>query len=94
MSQLRISASLVPKKAARELDVKGLRTRVRTSTVDLQVFDFDGLKGRVRSSSYTPEPGHAKFEPMMRELQDVFKRHQQNGSVIFEYDTKVFYGRI
>ena len=59
-----------------------------------QVFDLEGLQGRVRSSSYTPEPGHAKFEPMMRELQDVFKRHQQNGSVIFEYDTKVFYGRI
>jgi len=59
-----------------------------------QVFDFDGLKGRVRSSSYTPEPGHASFEPMMQALRDVFERHQQNGTVVFDYDTKVFYGRI
>lgn len=59
-----------------------------------QVFDFEGLKGRVRSSSYTPEPGHQRFEPMIEELRNVFDRHQKNGSVIFEYDTKVFYGQL
>ena len=59
-----------------------------------QVFDFEGLKGRVRSSSYTPEPGHPRFEPMIEELKNVFDRHQKNGSVIFEYDTKVFYGQL
>jgi SAM-dependent methyltransferase len=59
-----------------------------------QVFDFDGLKGRVRSASYTPEPGHPSFEPMMLELRNVFERHHHNGQVVFEYDTKVFYGRI
>jgi SAM-dependent methyltransferase len=59
-----------------------------------QVFDFEGLKGRLRSSSYTPEPGHPGFEPMIEELRNVFDRHQTNGNVIFEYDTKVFYGRL
>jgi len=59
-----------------------------------QVFDFEGLKGRVRSSSYTPEPGHPKFEPMIQELRNVFDRHQKSGSVTFEYDTKVFYGQL
>lgn len=59
-----------------------------------QVFDFEGLKGRVRSSSYTPEPGHPRFEPMIEELRDVFNRHQKNDTVIFEYDTKVFYGQL
>jgi SAM-dependent methyltransferase len=59
-----------------------------------QVFDFEGLKGRVRSSSYTPEPRHPRFEPMMEELRNVFDRHQKNGSVVFEYDTKVFYGQL
>jgi SAM-dependent methyltransferase len=59
-----------------------------------QVFDFEGLKGRVRSSSYTPEPGHARFEPMIEELRNVFNRHQKDGTVIFEYDTKVFYGQL
>jgi len=59
-----------------------------------QVFDFEGLKGRLRSSSYTPEPGHPEFEPMIEEVRIVFDRHQTDGSVIFEYDTKVFYGQL
>lgn len=59
-----------------------------------QVFDFDGLRGRVRSSSYTPEPSHPRFEPMMRRLEGVFEKHQENGVVHFDYETKVFYGRL
>jgi SAM-dependent methyltransferase len=59
-----------------------------------QVFDLEGLKGRLRSSSYTPEPGHPGFEPMIEEVRNVFDRHQTNGTVIFEYDTKVFYGQL
>ena len=59
-----------------------------------QVFDYDGLNGRVRSSSYTPEPDHSKFEPMMRELKSIFDKHQENGYVKFDYETRVFYGRL
>ncbi|HKR21787.1 MAG TPA: class I SAM-dependent methyltransferase [Pyrinomonadaceae bacterium] len=59
-----------------------------------QVFDFDGLRGRVRSSSYTPEPDHPSFEPMMHRLEAVFDKHQENGYVNFDYETKVFYGRL
>ena len=58
-----------------------------------QVFDFAGLKGRVLSSSYTPEPEHPNFQPMMLDLKSVFERHQQDGHVVFDHDTKVFYGR-
>ena len=59
-----------------------------------QVFDFEGLRGRLVSSSYSPEPGHPNFEPMMRELAAIFERHQQGGRVSFDYDTKVFYGQL
>jgi SAM-dependent methyltransferase len=59
-----------------------------------QVFDFDGLRGRVRSSSYTPEPNHPKFKPMMSKLETVFDKHQRNGYVHFDYETKVFYGQL
>jgi SAM-dependent methyltransferase len=59
-----------------------------------QNFDYEGLTGRVRSSSYTPEPGHPAFAPMIDDLRILFQRHQQNGRVVFEYDTKVFYGQI
>lgn len=59
-----------------------------------QVFDFDGLRGRVRSSSYTPEPTDPRFEPMMSQLETVFNKHQKNGHVYFAYETKVFYGQL
>ncbi|GIV98425.1 MAG: hypothetical protein KatS3mg057_3082 [Herpetosiphonaceae bacterium] len=59
-----------------------------------QVFDFEGLKGRLLSSSYTPEPGHAKYEPMLAELQRIFDSYNQEGQVAIEYDTEVYYGRL
>jgi len=58
-----------------------------------QIFDHDGLRGRVLSSSYTPEPDQPNFPAMMLDLKAVFDKHQQNGRVVFDYDTKVFYGR-
>jgi SAM-dependent methyltransferase len=71
------------------------RAEVRTATFDNeQVFDFDGLRGRLTSSSYAPEPGHPNFEPMMRELEALFRRHERGGRVVVAYDTKVFYGRL
>lgn len=69
----------------------GFRAKSFTNT---QVFDFEGLRGRLTSSSYTPEPGHPNFEPMMRELAAVFDRHQRDGIISFDYDTKVFYGQL
>jgi SAM-dependent methyltransferase len=59
-----------------------------------QIFDFDALRGRVRSSSYTPEPDDPTFEPMMRGLEAVFDKHQENGYVNFDYETKIFYSRL
>ena len=52
------------------------------------------LKGRVFSASYTPEPGHPNFEPMLRELEAIFDAHQETGRIAIEYDTKVSYGHI
>jgi SAM-dependent methyltransferase len=60
---------------------------------NVQTFDFDGLAGRVLSSSYMPEPGHPNYEPMAAALQALFDAHQVNGQVSFEYDTDVFYGQ-
>jgi len=59
-----------------------------------QVFDFDGLRGRVLSSSYTPDPEHPNFPPMVHELEQIFDKHQRNGRVVFDYDTKVYYGHL
>jgi SAM-dependent methyltransferase len=57
-----------------------------------QQFDFDGLSGRLRSSSYSPPHGHAKHEPMMAELRKIFDAHEKHGFVRMEYRTHVFTG--
>lgn len=59
-----------------------------------QTFGFEGLKGRLLSSSYVPEPGHPDHDAMMQDLAKLFQTHQKNGSVTFEYDTLVYYGRL
>jgi len=59
-----------------------------------QVFDLEGLQGRVRSSSYTPPPEHPSFASMMNELEQIFETHKKNSRVVFDYDTKVFYGHL
>lgn len=59
-----------------------------------QVFDFEGLRGRLLSSSYTPEEGHHNYRPMLEELERIFRACQINGQVTFEYDTKIYYGQL
>ena len=59
-----------------------------------QVFDFEGLKGRLLSASYAPEPGHPNHQPMMDELREIFDRYQTDGAVAIEYETKVYYGQL
>ena len=58
-----------------------------------QHFDFESLKGRVQSASYTPEQSAPEFEPMMVELRRIFDAHQVHNTVTFLYATKVYYGR-
>ena len=60
---------------------------------NFQLFDFEGLKGRLLSASYVPLAGHPSHEPMLAELRRVFDAHQQDGRVRIEYDTDVYYGR-
>lgn len=57
---------------------------------NFQDFDFEGLAGRLNSSSYAIPPGSAGYEKMMSDLRDIFDQHQENGRVRFEYDTRVF----
>jgi SAM-dependent methyltransferase len=59
-----------------------------------QVFDYAGLEGRLLSSSYTPEEGDPRYQAMLAELRRIFDQHQQAGQVIFELDTRMFYGRL
>lgn len=58
-----------------------------------QILDFAGLRGRLMSSTYAPEPGHPQFEPMMRGLREVFSRHEHGGSIVFPYRTLVYFAQ-
>lgn len=59
-----------------------------------QRFDYEGLKGRLLSSSYAPNAGHPNHAPMLRALRSLFERHQQDGCVTWHYRTRVFYGQL
>lgn len=64
------------------------------SVYNFQDFNFEGLKGRLFSSSYVPAEDHADSPFMISVLKKIFLRYQENGTVRFDYDTKVYYGNL
>jgi SAM-dependent methyltransferase len=62
----------------------------RAALTNEQVLDYDGLQGRLLSSSYTPAAGDARRAMMLDELRSLFDRHQQNGFVTIDYTTEIF----
>jgi SAM-dependent methyltransferase len=66
----------------------------KASFPNSQTFDFEGLRGRLLSSSYAPEQGHPDYQPMLQELERIFGMYQSKGNVIFEYITEVYYGHL
>lgn len=59
-----------------------------------QILDFEGLKGRLMSSSYAPEPGQPQYEPIMALLREVFDRHQRGGRIVMPYRTLVYFAQL
>ena len=59
-----------------------------------QIFDFEGLKGRLLSASYAPQADHPDFNPMLEDLRRLFEATKKDGKVAFDYDTELYYGRL
>jgi SAM-dependent methyltransferase len=59
-----------------------------------QIFDFEGLKGRVLSSSYMPSETDAGYEEMTKSLSGIFTKHAENDRITVLYDTNVYYGKL
>lgn len=59
-----------------------------------QEFDYEGLEGRLLSSSYAPGPGHPKHEPMLKELHRIYCEYAVNGRVSVEYLTRIYFGKL
>ncbi|MEM9484777.1 MAG: class I SAM-dependent methyltransferase [Cyanobacteria bacterium P01_F01_bin.116] len=56
-----------------------------------QIFDFDGLRGRLLSCSYAPKPDAPNYGTMITALKHLFDRHGQNDQIVFPYQTKLFH---
>ena len=59
-----------------------------------QVFNFEGLKGRLLSSSYAPDETHPKHNAMIEQLQKIFDDLNKDSVVQFNYETKVYVGKL
>jgi SAM-dependent methyltransferase len=59
-----------------------------------QRFDWEGLCGRLRSSSYAPTEGNPNYAPMMAELRRIFDAASESGFVRMEYFTRIYFGQL
>jgi SAM-dependent methyltransferase len=67
----------------------------RTASFDnVQTFDFEGLKGRLFSSSYMPTEESEDGHRIGRELRVLFDKHSDSGKIKVFYDTNIFYSQL
>ncbi|MCH5721287.1 hypothetical protein [Niabella hibiscisoli] len=90
---------LVPEYAAskhRKFDMEPIRDFFQPRQMKKQVlsnsqsFDWEGFKGRALSSSFMPKQGLLHDE-ILSEMHDLFHRYEENGKVLFQYDTIMYY---
>jgi hypothetical protein len=58
------------------------------------MLDWEGLKGRLLSSSYAPKEGQPNHEPMLAALKILFERCEKGGTVRMDYETEAYLGRL
>ena len=59
-----------------------------------QELDYEGLVGRLLSSSYAPLRGEPLFDEMITKVSDLFNRYQVDGVVTLDYVTEVYAGQL
>jgi len=55
-----------------------------------QALDYEGLLGRVLSSSYISLLEDSKYQLMVSDLRTLFNEHQERGFVQIEYDSEIY----
>lgn len=66
----------------------------RAAFANEQTFDFDGLQGRLLSSSYMPTEKDERFVPLTKELHELFAKHAESGKIKVLYNTNIFYTEV
>jgi ubiquinone/menaquinone biosynthesis C-methylase UbiE len=61
---------------------------------NVQAFDFEGLCGRMLSSSYVPNANQPGCQEMLSALRDLFDSYQVEGKVNIEYKTVLYFGQL
>ncbi|MBC9932156.1 class I SAM-dependent methyltransferase [Chitinophaga qingshengii] len=64
-----------------------------TEFTNKQVFDYNGLEGRLLSSSYMPPRDSAGYPALAADLQQLFDQFQQNGYITIHYTTRMYWGQ-
>lgn len=59
-----------------------------------QIFDFEGLKGRMLSASYMPSETDPQFGVVIEDLRRLFAKHAENGKIEVFYDTNVYHTQV
>jgi SAM-dependent methyltransferase len=57
---------------------------------NIQLLDFEALKGQLLSASYIPLPGHPSYDDMIGELSRLFVKYHEKGMVKMEFETKLY----
>lgn len=84
----------------RNISEEDLAAFFRSGTMRKSVFanpisyDYEGLRGRLQSSSYIPVPGDPNHEPLMADFRDLFARSEQDGRVVVAYETELYIGEV
>jgi len=56
-----------------------------------QIFDLEGLKGRMLSASYMPSETDPRFDGVVDELRALFAKHAENDKITVLYDTRIYH---
>ena len=72
----------------------GPETMQQASFPNEQEFDFEGLMGRILSSSYMPQQDHPRYNAMVRAIESLFTQCQKECRVRLEYECVVSYGKL
>jgi SAM-dependent methyltransferase len=56
-----------------------------------QLFDLEGLRGRVLSSSYMPAEDDPAFPDLEKDLRAIFTKHAEKDRIKVFYDTNIYY---
>ena len=70
------------------------KTFTKINFPNYQKLTFEGLLGRLASSSYMLKKTDSKFPAFEKDLKEIFIHYEVDGHVLLDYETELFYGML